>query len=131
MHQSFLNLGNIWEYRNGSVICFVRFFIISMSRPYISIYQRSVCYYYITYAFQSESTPYGCLNVKEFLARNRRVIWSLSDNNGIGTHNPLVRKRKLNHLAELVLATRPVCLNGWVFVYELSGCGFESRCCHL
>ena len=24
-----------------------------------------------------------------------------------------------------------VWLNGWVFVYELSGCGFESRCCHL
>ena len=25
----------------------------------------------------------------------------------------------------------PVWLNDWVFVYELSGCGFESRCCHL
>ena len=25
----------------------------------------------------------------------------------------------------------PVLLNGWVFVYKLSGCGFESRCCHL
>ena len=25
----------------------------------------------------------------------------------------------------------PVWLNGWVFVYELSGCGFESHCCHL
>ena len=25
----------------------------------------------------------------------------------------------------------PVWLNGQVFVYELSGCGFESRCCHL
>ena len=24
-----------------------------------------------------------------------------------------------------------VWLNGWVFVYGLSGCGFESRCCHL
>ena len=24
-----------------------------------------------------------------------------------------------------------VWLNGWVFVYELSGCGFESRCSHL
>ena len=24
----------------------------------------------------------------------------------------------------------PVWLNGWVFVYELSGCGFEFRCCH-
>ena len=22
-------------------------------------------------------------------------------------------------------------LNGWVFVYELSGCGFESCCSHL
>ena len=25
----------------------------------------------------------------------------------------------------------PVWLNGWVLVYELSGWGFESRCCHL
>ena len=25
----------------------------------------------------------------------------------------------------------PVLLNGWVFVYELIGCGFESHCCHL
>ena len=25
----------------------------------------------------------------------------------------------------------PVWLNGWVFVYELSGCGFESSCHHL
>ena len=24
-----------------------------------------------------------------------------------------------------------VWLNGWVFLYELSGCGFESCCCHL
>ena len=25
----------------------------------------------------------------------------------------------------------PVWLNSWVFVYELSGCGFESSCSHL
>ena len=25
----------------------------------------------------------------------------------------------------------PVWLNGWVLVYELSGCGFESSCSHL
>ena len=25
----------------------------------------------------------------------------------------------------------PVWLNGWVFVYKLSGCGFKSCCCHL
>ena len=34
------------------------------------------------------------------------------------THNHLVCKRTLNHLAKL-------------FVYELSGCGFESHCSHL
>ena len=27
--------------------------------------------------------------------------------------------------------TWSVWLNGWVFVYELSGCGFESSCSHL
>ena len=41
------------------------------------------------------------LNVKELLARRRRHIWSLSDSNGIRTHNHLVRKRTLNHLAKL------------------------------
>ena len=25
----------------------------------------------------------------------------------------------------------PVWLNGWLFVYELSGCGFAYHCCHL
>ena len=38
----------------------------------------TVCSYHVTYAFQSESTLYNCLNV---IARNRRKIWSLSDCN--------------------------------------------------
>ena len=42
-----------------------------------------------------------CLNVKEFLARSRRHIWILSDSNEIRTHNHLVRKRTLDHLAKL------------------------------
>ena len=32
----------------------------------------NVCSYHVTYAFQSESTLYSCLNVKELLARSRR-----------------------------------------------------------
>ena len=48
-----------------------------------------------------------CLNIKELLAQRRSHIWSLSDNNEIRTLNHLARKR------------------------TLSGCGFESRCCHL
>ena len=39
----------------------------------------------------------------------------LSDSNGIRNHNHLVCKQTLSHLAKM----------------ELSGCGFESLCCHL
>ena len=42
-----------------------------------------------------------CLNVRELLARNRHHIWSLSDSDGIRTHNHLVHKRTLNCLAKL------------------------------
>ena len=57
--------------------------------------------YHVTYVFQSESTLYSCLNVKELLARSRRDIWRLSDCNGTRTHNHLVCKRTVNHLAKL------------------------------
>ena len=60
----------------------------------------TVCYYHVSYTFQSESTIYSCLNAKELLARNRRDIWSLSDRNGIRTHNHLVRQRILNRLVK-------------------------------
>ena len=42
-----------------------------------------------------------CLNVKELLARNRSHIWSLSDSNEIWTHNHLVRKGTLDHIAKV------------------------------
>ena len=51
--------------------------------------------------FHSEPTLYAFLNVKKFCARNRCDIWSLSDSNGIWTHNHLVPKQTLNHLAKL------------------------------
>ena len=60
-----------------------------------------VCFYHVTYEFESESTLYSCLNVKEILARSRRDIWRLSDCNGTRIHNHLVRQRTLNHLAKL------------------------------
>ena len=60
-----------------------------------------VCFYHVTYEFESESTLYSRLNVKKLIARSRRHIWRLSDCNGTRTHNHLVRKRTLNHLAKL------------------------------
>ena len=61
----------------------------------------TICSYHVTYTFQSEFTLYGRLNVKELLTRNRREIWSLSDCNWTRTHNHLVCKWTLNHLAKL------------------------------
>ena len=52
------------------------------------------------YVFQTESTLYSCLNVKELLAQSRHKIWSLSDCNWTQTQNHLVCKRTLNHLAK-------------------------------
>ena len=51
--------------------------------------------------FQSESTRYSCLNVKELLARSRREIWRWSDCNWTRTQNHLVLKQTLNHLTKL------------------------------
>ena len=39
-----------------------------------SVRLMTVCSCHVTYVFQSESTLYSCLNVKELLARSRREI---------------------------------------------------------
>ena len=55
---------------------------------------------YVTYAFQSESTFYSCLNIKEPFSRNWGDIWSLCGWNGTRSHNYLICKRTPNHLAK-------------------------------
>ena len=91
----------------------------------------TVCSCHVTYTFQSESTLCSSLNVKELLVKSRREIWSLSVCNWARTHNHLVHKRTLNHLAKPACLAWPVWLNGLVFVYELSGCELKSSCSHL
>ena len=78
----------------------------------------AVCYYHITHMFQSESTLYICLNVKEVYAWNKRIAWS--DSNRIRTHNHFVCKQTLNHLAKVAS-----------LAYELSACEFKSCYCSL
>ena len=82
-------------------------------------YYRDCMFLLVKYAFQSKSTLYNYLNdVKELLARSRRKIWSLSDCNWTRTRNHLVRLTQPFGQTD----------HGWVFVYELSGSGFESSC---
>ena len=86
----------------------------------------TVSFYHVTYEFESESTLYSFLNVKEFLARSRRHIWRLSDCNGTRTHNHLLRKRKLNHLAQLAKWLSCVVST---YLYGAFDCMFLS--CHV
>ena len=76
---------------------------------------------YVKYAFQSESTFYSYLNVKELLARSRPEISSLSDYNWTRTQNHLVGKPLGSHrtdkYSEHSSIIWPVWPNGWVFVY--------------
>ena len=65
------------------------------------------------YTFQSESTLYSCLNVKELLAWNRYNIWNLIENNGIWTKNHLAYKQILNHLANHWEIQISLKLNHW------------------
>ena len=46
---------------------------------------------------------------------------------GLGNYFPNKECLLWNHVSNLWLFW----LNGWVFVYELCGCGYESRCSHL
>ena len=102
------------EIFNCSPQCIAKHHCFCKSTVELTVCYYHVLIYHVTLAFQSESTLCSYLNVKELLAWNRRDIWSLSDSSRIRTHNHLLCKRTLNHL---------------VFVYELSGCGCESRCC--
>ena len=61
----------------------------------------TVCSFNVTYAFQSESTLYICLNLNELLACNKRDIPRWSDCNGTRTHNHLVCRRTLKQLVKV------------------------------
>ena len=76
-----------------------------------------LCSYHVTYVFQSESTLYSCLNVKELVAWNKRDIWSSSD-----CKSQMHRTDKYSQYSSIIWL---VWLNGWVFIYDLSGCEFK------
>ena len=67
----FWALGNTISCSNSSLVM-----ILKLLPPNLI-----VCSCHVTYAFQSESTLYSYLNVKELLVRSRREIWRWSNCN--------------------------------------------------
>ena len=68
---------------------------------------------------------------KEFLDIQATVEWGFTlklVHDMKKTYNQMHRTDKYSQHRSIIW---PVWPNGWVFVYKLSGCGFESRCSHL
>ena len=90
----------------------------------ITFYIDCMFLYHVTCTFQSKSTLCSYLNIKELLAWSRHNIWSLSDCNATATHNHLVCKWTINHLAKL--ATAELCYEYlsvqciWLYVLSMS-----------
>ena len=61
----------------------------------------TVCSCYVTYTFQSESTFYSRLNIKEPRVQSKREIKSFGDCNWTRTKNLSGHKRTLSYLAKL------------------------------
>ena len=90
----------------------------------------TVCYYHVTYKFQSKSTLYSLPECQGLLARSRHHIWSLIDSNKIQTHNHLVRKKdtqpfsKTGQMIELCCEYLPLrCI--WLYVIIMSHKSFR------
>lgn len=82
------------------MIQIIVFWFYFLSKKYLHL---SVYYYHVTCTFQSKTTLYSFLNVKELFAVNRRDIWGLRDMNIIRIHNHLVHKQTLAKLAQIPL----------------------------
>ena len=86
----------------------------------------TVCSYHVTYAFHSEHNLYSYLNVNDLSAQIRGETWSLTHCNATVTHNHIVRKRTLKHLAkETEWMSRVVS----TYLYGAFDCMFLS--CHI
>ena len=86
-HDLFQSLLKAYSF-NENFVSFIRSFITNSERKlavievngtksllgFLGVYYYYFCSYYVTYAFQSESTLCSCQNVKELLARSRREI---------------------------------------------------------
>ena len=91
---------------------------------FCNYFALSACYHHVTCEFHNESTLYSLSECQETRCSNQVPYLEFIDSNTIRTHNHLVHKWTINHLAELAT---------WlsVVVYKLSGCEFEPRCCHF
>ena len=85
----------------------------------------------VAVTWTSDITP---ISSKEFLDLQTTIECGLTlkrVRDMIRTCNQMHHTGKYSQHSSIFWEYMPVWLNGWVFVYELNGCGFESSCSHL
>ena len=98
----------------------------------------TVCSYHVTYSHLNFRF-YACFEQGVLWHSGNYRVWihsetrtwhdkDIQSNAPLRTYSQMHRTDKYSHYSLIVC---PVWLNGRVFVYELSGCGFESHCSHL
>ena len=98
----------LWKRNFSSAKLYTSWFILRLGdppkKPHLDRFKNFKHWLYVIMSrtsFRVNLHFIVCLNLKELIAWSRCHIWSLSDSNGIQTHNHLVCKLILNHLAKL------------------------------
>ena len=68
---------------------------------------------------------------KDFLDIQASIVWFQSKTHTCDMTVRYSQMQYTNKYSQDNSVIWSVWLNDWVLVYELSGCGFKSRCCHL
>ena len=89
----------------------------------ICVAHLTVCSCHAIYAFQSEYTLYSCLNIKDRVWETVECRFTLKRVRISRTYSHMHDRDEYSQQISIIW---PVWLNGWVFVYELSDCGFKS-----
>ena len=85
------------------------------------IFSKAPCSQYILIKnFNQMHLKYENYPLRDILSQIFKQYSDLSDSNEIRTHKH-----------QFINKHSAILLNGWVFIYKLSGCGFKSHCCHL
>ena len=106
------------DHISKTITCFIFHFLYNTQR----FYKKIICIHLLFDWFSGENcilfTFFYTKDDRFWQIKKKHDLWNnrFSDCNWTWTHNHLVHK---------------LTLNGWVFIYELSGCGFESNCGHL
>ena len=115
----------MFRFRDGQVFVFVTisWFTEALTSRWVSVHETRCIFEYIFWTSTNKLTK-----LDQLIDINKGGFTLKRVGDMTKTYSCMHRTDKYSQHSWIIL---PVRLNGWVFVYELSSCGFESSCSHL